>query len=156
MVLRPKRILWPTDFSPESRKASDYVRSFGEVFGSDIHIVHVSDPEIVPPPGFPSLPKELRDQAHAKTMETVSAHLDQLVDEAFPDDRKVSTHILTGRAWFEICKYAKESGADLIIIATHGWTGLRHILMGSVAERVVQHAFCPVLVVKSVERDFTP
>jgi nucleotide-binding universal stress UspA family protein len=89
-------------------------------------------------------------------METVSAHLDQLVDEAFPDDRKVSTHILTGRAWFEICKYAKESGADLIIIATHGWTGLRHILMGSVAERVVQHAFCPVLVVKSVERDFTP
>jgi nucleotide-binding universal stress UspA family protein len=45
---------------------------------------------------------------------------------------------------------------DLIIIGTHGWTGLKHILMGSVAERVVQHAFCPVLVVKSVERDFTP
>jgi nucleotide-binding universal stress UspA family protein len=63
-------------------------------------------------------------------------------------------HVVVGTPWYEICRYARDAEIDLIVIATHGATGLRHLLMGSTAERVVQHATAPVLAVKSIEREF--
>jgi nucleotide-binding universal stress UspA family protein len=155
MIVSPKRILWPADFSPLSLKAADYARGFREIFGADLHVVHVCEPMIVPPPGFPSLPEADIHRFRERAFQAASEQLKRWTDEVFPGDTALKREILVGKPWSEICKYAGSSGVDLIIIATHGLSGLKHILMGSVAERVVQHAACPVLVVKSVERDFT-
>jgi nucleotide-binding universal stress UspA family protein len=62
--------------------------------------------------------------------------------------------IRTGRAPWEIVQVAAEMAADLIIITTHGYTGLKHVLMGSTAELIVRHAPCPVLTVRDPEHDF--
>jgi nucleotide-binding universal stress UspA family protein len=59
-----------------------------------------------------------------------------------------------GRAWQEVIEIAREQKSDLIILATHGYTGLKHVLLGSVAEKIVRHAPCPVLSVRPEERDF--
>ena len=64
-------------------------------------------------------------------------------------------HVISGAPWKEIVETAKERAMDLIILATHGHTGLKHTLLGSVAERVVRHAPCPVLVVREQEHEFT-
>jgi nucleotide-binding universal stress UspA family protein len=155
MTVRPKRILWPTDFSELATKALDYARDLREVFGAELHVVHVvSEQLVIPPPGFPSLSKEALNLAHTKVLEDASAHLKRVVDPLSTGNSSVKCVVLSGTPWVEICNYAKSFGVDLIVIATHGVTGLKHILLGSVAERVVQHAACPVLVVKSVERDF--
>lgn len=68
--------------------------------------------------------------------------------------RDIRTEVILGDSWHEICRYVKKHKIDLVIMATHGLTGLKHVLMGSTAERVVQHADCPVLTVKSFEREF--
>jgi len=66
----------------------------------------------------------------------------------------VVTKAILGTSWTTICGYAERAEIDLIVVATHGRTGLRHVLIGSTAERIVQHAPCPVLVVKSPAKDF--
>ena len=151
MIVPPKKILWPTDFSDLSIEALDYVRSLREAFGSELHVVHVSEPLIIPPPGFPSLSEETLNLAHTKVLESAAMQLRRVVDKLSKGDPSVKSVILSGNPWVEICKYAKGFDIDLIVIATHGLTGLKHIVIGSVAERVVQHAACPVLVVKSIE-----
>jgi hypothetical protein len=82
------------------------------------------------------------------------AQLEKLIPQLFTRPHQVRTKVLTGTAWYEICRYARDERIDLIVIATHGVTGLRHLMMGSTAERVVQHAAAPVLTVKSIEREF--
>jgi nucleotide-binding universal stress UspA family protein len=150
MNVSPTKILWPTDFSPLSMKAADYARGFQEMFGADLHIVHVSQPPVIPPPGFPSLSPA--DLSTWQTEQHRAAHsqLQRLANELFKGER-VKIENLAGNPWHEICEYARRNGVDLIIIATHGLTGLKHVLIGSVAERIVQHASCPVLVVKSLK-----
>jgi nucleotide-binding universal stress UspA family protein len=59
-----------------------------------------------------------------------------------------------GNPWRGVCDYAERQGIDLVVIATHGRTGLQHALIGSTAEKIVRHAPCPVLVVKAEEKDF--
>jgi nucleotide-binding universal stress UspA family protein len=81
-------------------------------------------------------------------------HLERLVGELFPGE-VVQQEVLVGNPWDETCVYARRHGVDLIVVATHGRTGLKHVLLGSVAERIVQHAPCPVLVVKSFDRMLT-
>jgi nucleotide-binding universal stress UspA family protein len=153
MIVSPKRILWPTDLSPLSFKAAEYARGFREIFGADLHVVHVCQPVIDAAVGMAgpyfntvSLNKEIVDAS--------TADLEKLVKEVFPKE-KPHHEILIGHPWVEICAYAGKHDIDMIIVATHGRTGIKHVFMGSVAERIVQHADCPVLVVKSLERDFT-
>jgi nucleotide-binding universal stress UspA family protein len=75
--------------------------------------------------------------------------LNALVDEHLQGISPIVCDVLSGHAWPEICSYADKMDIDLIIVATHGLTGLRHALLGSTAERIVQHAACPVLTVKA-------
>jgi nucleotide-binding universal stress UspA family protein len=72
------------------------------------------------------------------------------VEELIP----VQAEVRIGKPYHEICSMAKTLGADLIVIATHGYTGLKHALLGSTAERVVRHASCPVLVVRDKAKEF--
>ena len=154
MVINPKNILWPTDFSPLSLHGGRYARAFRDVFGAKLHLLHV-----IPPPTTPDLtvmvpaevPASLGDQ---DLLESARRALDRLVETEFGGDAQIARDAVFGNPWVAVCEYAQKNGVDLIIVPTHGRTGLAHVLIGSTAERIVQHAPCPVLTVKSGKRDF--
>ncbi len=154
MVVSPKRILWPTDFSALSLHGARYARGFREVFGAELHVIHV-----VPPPLSPDLAVTLPTEvpvayADAQLLETCRIRLAEIVAEQFKGVPGIVQDAFFGSPWSAICDYAGRTQTDLIVVTTHGRTGLRHVLIGSTAERIVQHAPCPVLVVKNPEKDF--
>lgn len=145
------RILVPVDFSEHSRKSLRYARPFAEQFGAQITLLHVIEPVVLPTDfGYvPATPVELDEHR----MEDARRQLQGLIRElgaTVPIDFVVRL----GRAWKEIVDAAKSQNMDLLIIATHGYTGLKYALLGSVAEKIIRHAPCPVLVVRSDEKDF--
>ena len=156
MKINPKKILWPTDFSEVSLKAGDYVRGYCNTFDAEVHLVHVCAP--LPNPDMLPAGVELTvsDKGVVDTfLEAARTRLQRVAVEHLGGVSPVVCDVLGGHPWSEVCEYAKRAGTDLIILSTHGLTGLRHLLIGSTAERVVQHAPCPVLVIKGVERDHT-
>ena len=150
--VRIKSILVPIDFSEYSKKALRYAVRFAEEFGSSITLLHVVERVIQPPEGYGALEVPAFDlgllQKHA------AAKLSSLAQEEIDELVPVKTLVRSGAGYNEIVTVAKEEGTDLIIIATHGRTGLKHLLLGSTAERVVRHAPCPVLTVREREHDF--
>jgi nucleotide-binding universal stress UspA family protein len=145
------KILVPVDFSEPSQKALHYARPFAEQFGAGLTLVHVVEP-ITYPMEFGYIPIETPDLEKQRLTE-LGAKLAQL-GEDLGASVPVESFIRVGRAWKEIVETAKTQGTDLIIVATHGYTGLQHALLGSVAEKIVRHAPCPVLVVRTEEHDF--
>ncbi len=154
MQVSPKRILWPTDFSPLSLQGARYARAFGKRFGAELHVVHVIPPALTPDFAA-TLPTEVPVvYSEQELAETCRQRLQELVSAQFAGLPGVSVHVTFGNPWSSICRHAEQNDVDLIIVATHGRTGLRHVLIGSTAERIVQHAPCPVLVVKQAAKDF--
>jgi nucleotide-binding universal stress UspA family protein len=149
MNLSPKKILWPTDFSELSQEAGEYAREYQKVFGAELHVVHVCQPLDTPGLQMEMIPGVDLSISQENVVEASRSRLETIVRSRFPVDTPVTCESLVGRAWPEVCDYAKRCGIDLIIVATHGLTGLRHVVIGSTAERIVQHAYCPVLTVKS-------
>ena len=145
-----KRILVPIDFSDSSLKALRYAVPFAEKFGATIYLVHVLEPPFLASNienlGLAIPQRELAQSTREKLLSLAAQEIEELVP--------VSAEVRTGRAFDQIAAVAKELDVDLIIIATHGYTGLKHILLGSTAERVVRHAPCPVLTVREREREF--
>jgi nucleotide-binding universal stress UspA family protein len=148
--LRIGRILVPTDFSEESKAAIRYATRLAERFGASIHLSYVID----------SL-GELKDLEwvawNAKIEDATMVlrrKLAALANEEIEELVPVYPHVVSGRPDEEIIALARAFFCDLIIISTHGRRGVSHALIGSVAERVVRHAHCPVLVVRTHERDF--
>lgn len=146
------RILVPIDFSDHSRKALRYAIPFAEQFDASIDLIYVVEPTVYPADfsfgqvGFPAIEDELRKRG--------GEELDELIEHEIGKRLKAKRVVRTGKAFYEILLYAKEEKIDLIIIATHGHTGIEHVLFGSTAEKVVRKAPCPVLVVRSGEREF--
>jgi universal stress protein A len=146
-----KKILVPTDFSPASRKSFSYAIRFAKGLGSKLTLLHVIEPPVsLTLAGLPNAAafseKELAD---------TKTGLHQLVAEAGAagvSDAK--SMVRTGVATHEIVEAAKELDCDLIVIATHGYTGWKYFAIGSTAERVARAAPCPVLVVREKEHDF--
>jgi nucleotide-binding universal stress UspA family protein len=136
-----RKILCPTDFSEGSRQA---LRLVIEKLGPDPHLVlfHVWEPPYVygPDAGIPgSIFIETRTLAENELAKW-KGEAEQL------GARGVTTVMATGAPWHEIVEHARRDAAiDLIAMGTHGRTGLTHVLLGSVAEKVVRHASCPVL-----------
>jgi universal stress protein A len=154
MSVHPQHILWPTDFSALSRHGARYARALCTQFDADLHVIHVLAPSLTP--DFATtltadVPPVVDDP---ELQSTWAARLAELVGEQFADLTRVHQEVLLGNPWSAICKYAVDADIDLIVVGTHGRTGLPHVLIGSTAERIVQHAPCPVLVVKLPERDF--
>ena len=145
-------ILVPIDFSAHSKNALKYAIPFAQQFKASVELLYVVEPTIYPADfsfgqvGFPNVEEEMRKRA--------SEELDRLITEEISGRVKAAKTIRTGRPFYEINQYAKEKKAGLIIIATHGHTGVEHILFGSTAEKVVRGAPCPVLVVRNGERGF--
>ena len=115
--------------------------------GSELHLLHVV-PDFVPvspdPMLTPILPPEFYTEAEASAKESLT----HLLDPAWGVPPSVKLAVNWGSAVEEIIGYASDHAIDLLVIATHGRTGLRHVLLGSVAERIIREAPCPVLTVR--------
>jgi len=148
-----KKILVPIDFSEHSKNALQYAISFAKQFDSELILVYVVEPTIYPADfsfgqiAVPNIENDLRERGEAE--------LKQLVLTQIGDVLPARTLVLTGKPFLEIIDTADEENVDLIIIATHGHTGVEHILFGGTAEKVVRKAPCPVLVVRPVENGQT-
>lgn len=152
MSIQIKRILCPTDFSEPSEHALKYGVSFARQYGATIYLLHVIEPVTAVPAIYldPAMTFEDRPE--------LEKNVGQLLDDALPGEVKtqvqVKTLIRRGAPFLEIIRTAREEEIDLIIISTHGRTGIAHMLLGSTAERVVRKAPCPVLTVKHPEHEF--
>jgi nucleotide-binding universal stress UspA family protein len=137
------RILAPTDRSPMSQKAVAYARHLAKRFGAELHVVRVIADEEKALPEFAVT--GLIDQSAPQ--DDQSRWLAELVGES-GDVRRVETVQISKDIPDGIVRYARHNEIDLIVMATHGRTGLTHLLMGSVAEIVVRTAPCPVLTLR--------
>jgi len=150
---RLTRILAPIDFSDCSLKALDYAAGFARSFQAWITLIHV----VQVPYGTGEAVIVDLDRIRQRMREDSERQLAALVTK-LTRDQEISMDIIVreGNPYAEIVRVAQEQRIDLIIIATHGHTGIKHVLLGSVAERVVRHASCPVLVVREHEHEFVP
>ena len=152
-TVRLRRILVPVDFSRQSAKALRYAVSLAAKFDADARLVHVVDPEREPSPAIIRMPLVTRPE----TMAMIAKKLLQSWAAKFriPSPTSAKTcSVQQGDTVRQIVATALKARADLIVLATHGYTGLQHVIHGSTAERVVQHSKCPVLIVRKREREF--
>jgi nucleotide-binding universal stress UspA family protein len=153
-MIRLKNVLVATDFSEPSNAALDYGRELARTFGATLRVVHVIENVFATAVGvegyfanLPELQYEIEESAR-KQLAAVITDEDRRELNAEPVLLTSSTPALS------IVSFAKETAADLLVMGTHGRGGLAHALMGSVAERVVRMAPCPVLTVRHPEHEF--
>jgi nucleotide-binding universal stress UspA family protein len=146
-MLPPKLILAPVDFSDPSRAALDVAANMASRLGAEILLVHVV-------PAIPDLPKNVsifkEGQYDESLNEKAQQQLKELADSLAQKNVKARTQLGNANdVGMELIRIADSENADMIIIATHGMTGWRKIAFGSVAEKVVKEAECPVLVLRA-------
>ncbi|MCA9528752.1 MAG: universal stress protein [Myxococcales bacterium] len=141
-----QRILCPTDFSDSSDAAIEYSLSLAETLGAEVHLLHVYPiPALMLPDGGVTATAQLVARLSEHANDAMDAHVARLTERG----AKVTGHVTEGVAAQSILDAAEEIGADLIVMATHGRTGLAHLLVGSVTERVVRLSTIPVLTVRT-------
>lgn len=143
------RVLVPIDFSKPSFAAFEAALPLVHRFKAELHLVHVFAP-VYPLSSMAAIPLivpelEVRQRIRRKLREVVKRHCVLL--------HRQNVHALRGTPFEEICRLARDWKIDLIVIATRGNTGLKHLVLGSTAERVVRYSPCPVLVVRNGEAD---
>jgi nucleotide-binding universal stress UspA family protein len=143
-MLAIRTILHPTDFSPRSEYAFRLAGSLARDHGARLVVLHVTSPPVV---ADGEVLTEIATEGYKQAVWDAFRHL----QESDPKIRelRVDTQLVEGDPAAEILRVAEETGCDLIIMGTHGRTGLERVLMGSVAEQVVRKAPCPVLTVKA-------
>ncbi len=145
-----KKLVYPTCFTAESGDAERYAVWLAKQAGAELHVIHIFDHSAleIPAPYF-MLPSAEHWVQHSmsEVMSRVQSELD-VVAERLAKECKVVSHIIEGKAGPEIISYADDRDMDMIVMGTHGYTGLHRLVLGSVAEYVVRHAACPVLTVK--------
>ena len=139
-MLTIRKILHPTDYSDSSRIAFDMARSLARDFGAELIICHVSPPPIM----------AVGDGMTVEIPSGETAEMQARLESIRPDDPRlpVRHRLLRGDPAAEIVRLATEEGIDLIVVGTHGRTGIGRLLMGSVAEHVLRKAPCPVVTVR--------
>ena len=147
---RLKKILVPIDFSDCSKKALQYALAFAKQFEASLVLLYVVEANYAGAE-FGGMDYVLLEK---ESRETGQKLLADLAKNVVGSHAPAETLVRTGRPVMEITDVAKEKDVDLIIISTHGHTGLKHILLGSVSENVVRHAPCPVLTVREREHEF--
>ena len=146
-MLPPKLILSPIDFSDSSHGALDVAADFATRFGAELLLVHVM-------PAIEDLPKSVsvfKEGEYDQSLDDAAAkRLADLAATLAPKNVKARTEMGTANdVGMELVRIAEHEHADMIIIATHGMTGWHKIAFGSVAEKVVKQASCPVLVLRA-------
>ena len=147
MPLAWKAICLPTDFSDASRPAARMAAELAAHFGAELLLIFVQVPPAIGYGDLP-MPQSLLDEMDAQARQL----LEEWKREVEALGARTRTTMLFGASAFdEIVRFAAQNRADLIVMGTHGRTALTHVLLGSVAERVVRHAACPVLTVRPTQ-----
>ena len=136
-----KRILVGTDGSKFSTLAVDKAIAFAKAYGGDLVVISVVD---VPAEFYAEAPKAAEDMIRKAKEYTA-----EVKKKAEAQGVRAESYVGEAESWEAIVKLSKDQAADMIVMGSHGRTGLRRLLMGSVTEKVIGHASCPVLVVKS-------
>ena len=142
--MKLQNLLVPVDFSKNSLKAIDAALALARPSGGTITLLYVLEPIIIP--YGETLPGDLPNDLERRV--GIDAEMEQL-RSSYPQNAPIETLVVDGTAWDAICDTAERKNADLIVITSHGYTGLKRLFLGSTAERIVRHAKCPVLVLKS-------
>lgn len=148
-AIRLKRILVPVDFSEPSSRALRSAARFAQHFGGELTLLHIVQKSSVAP--FPEVPPYL-DYVE-EDFENAERALQTLAAQQTLKSSAVHTVVRTGLAAHEIVEAARDLDSDLIVIATHGYTGWKHFCIGSTTERVVRTAPCPVFVVREKQHE---
>jgi nucleotide-binding universal stress UspA family protein len=144
------RILVPIDFSTHSEQALVYAGRLAARLGASIQLLHVVDDPFLAGAWSPEVFVADPSDVLAELRRGAAAHLAELAERLSVSGAPVHTAVLTGHPARTIVEYTEREGIDLIVMGTHGRTGLSHALLGSVAERVVRRAPCAVLTLKDV------
>lgn len=147
-----KTIIVPTDFSKISFSAFEYAKDLAERMNAEIHLIYVMEKT---PPFLAAKSIDMPEDEILKKMEIEAKKRLNETASNFSEDTNIKIEVVLrlGNDFEEIVNYSKEIKADLIVIATHGRTGVLHSLLGSVAEKVIRFSKCPVLVISPNEED---
>ena len=152
-MIKIRKILHPTDFSEHSKHALSYAISFADEFKAELVLLHVIEEvakamyfDMINAPPLAEIMVDIETQANKA--------LHDLLPEEYRDKLEVEHIVRKGAPFLEIIRCAEEVKADMIVCGTHGRSGLKHVLFGSVAERIVRRAPCPVLSVRHPEHKF--
>jgi nucleotide-binding universal stress UspA family protein len=153
-MMKLQRILVATDFGEAAETALDYGRALARLFGAELTLLHVAEDAATASfgiegyvGGYPDFQRDVENRARQQ--------LDALLSEEDRTDLRATPVLrLSNAPALTIVEYARDIGADLLVLGTHGRGAMAHLLMGSVAERVVRLAPCPVLTVKHPEHEF--
>ena len=146
--LKLERILVPLDFSVLAEKALRYAVPLARQFSAEIVLLHVVQP-LPYPSDITHMPL-----GESVIMDPLKERLALFAEQVIPHDLLMGSEVRMGIPYEIITDFARYKNVDLIILTTHGYTGLRHLFLGSTAERVLRYAPCPVLTVRERERDF--
>ena len=152
MAIRLERILFPTDFSESSDHAFQYALSLARQFKARLDLVHVVEALAISQHASATILHV--DEIIQNLEKEAKSRLTRFLDERVPKDIRTTGTTLRGAPFLEIIRCAREKESDLVVMGTHGRTGLAHVLMGSTAEKVVRQCGCPVLTVKSPGHEF--
>ena len=152
-MLTLKIVLVPTDFSDASESALRYGKAMAEAFGASLHFVHVMEDLLAhawAAEVYVSSMPQLRDEIEKESRQ----RLEMLLGESDRSKFRAEIALLAGNPFLEIIRYAKAHDVDLIVMGTHGRGPIAHMLLGSVAEKVVRKSPCPVLTVREAQHEF--
>jgi universal stress protein A len=146
ILMNIQRILAPTDFSELSKQGLTSALELAEVFGAKLLLLHVVEPPPYPVEGI--VPSHLGATLLDDLERQASNELAQALSETQTSRVEVARRVVTGVPYRKIVDVAEEEQSDLIVMTTHGRTGLGHLVMGSVAEKVVRTSPCPVFTIR--------
>ena len=147
-----KKILVPIDFSDYSKKALQYTVKFATSLKAELFLVYVIEPMVYP--ADLSMGQMVIPQSEVNLSEKAQIELEELALNEIGASLQYNILIKTGKPFMEIIESASELEVDLIIISTHGHTGVEHLLFGSTSEKVVRKAPCPVLTLREPIKGF--
>jgi len=153
-MIAMKNILVPTDFGEASDAALTYGRELAGRFGATLHVLYIAENIYLKAFGAETY-AAIAPELQADLLEAAKKQLDELVIDSDKSGPPTAAVVMTSSApAFAIIDYAKDHAIDLIVMGTHGRGPLAHLVMGSVAERVVRAASCPVLTVRHPQHEF--
>lgn len=146
-----QRILIATDFSDTCSRAIEYGVMMAKTLGASLHVLHVlQDDTPLVVDGLTYLPTNFFEELEQRA----AARLEEVIPKSDRDKLAVTLVMRRGSPFMEIIRYARDQKMDLIVVGTHGRGAFAHVLMGSVAEKIVRKAPCPVLTVRHPQHEF--
>ena len=147
-----RKILFPTDFSDCSRVAKEYAFSFARDQGASLLILHVIEDIYLTEEAWE--PLALNPDLFVEIEARAAKNVDGIVSDAQKENLRATREVRRGKPFAEIILSAREGNADLVIMGTHGRSGLKHALIGSTAEKVVRKCPVPVLTIRCTKKKF--